>query len=216
MFISELHIHTKIGGDELAPEEAVKLLEFVGYKHIAITEHADGENISRIIDEVLKFCEGCDVIPGIEITRVKPGKIPKLVELARRSGIKLVLVHGESLLIGDTPEGTNMAAVESDVDILAHPGLVSREVVKKASKNGIALEISCRSAYAHTNGHIARFAMEEGASLAVMMDLHKQRHLVTPKMKEKIAIGAGITELQTLFDFERKLLEKLRGIRIKG
>ena len=54
-------------------------------------------------------------------------------------------------------EGTNWSAVNCpEVDILAHPGLITVEEVEVAKENGIALEISSRRGHCLGNGHVAK------------------------------------------------------------
>ena len=54
--------------------------------------------------------------------------------------------------------GTNLAAIEAGVDILAHPGLITPEEATLAAERGVALEITTRAGHSLTNGHVA--AME--------------------------------------------------------
>ena len=59
--------------------------------------------------------------------------------------------------------GTNHAACTCrDVNVLAHPGLITNEEARLAATNGIALEITSRGGHNRTNGHVARIARETG------------------------------------------------------
>ncbi|MDP2841018.1 MAG: histidinol phosphate phosphatase domain-containing protein, partial [Candidatus Methanoperedens sp.] len=85
-------------------------------------------------------------------------------------------------------------AVTLDIDILAHPGLITVEDVELARDNDIALEITSRCGHNRTNGHVARVAQEAGASLIVNTDTHAPSDLITDEMAFKVAIGAGLDE----------------------
>ncbi|NIV31534.1 MAG: PHP domain-containing protein, partial [Anaerolineae bacterium] len=59
-----------------------------------------------------------------------------------------------------------------DVDILAHPGLITLEETELAARNGVFLELSARPAHAPANGHVAKMARLAGAKLIVNSDNH--------------------------------------------
>jgi len=80
------------------------------------------------------------------------------------------------------------------VDILAHPGLISEEDVEKAKDNNVCLEITARNGHNRTNGHVARLALEIGATLLVNTDTHAPEDLITDETALKIAMGTGLTE----------------------
>ena len=103
------------------------------------------------------------------------------------------MVHGETI-VEPVPEGTNHAAVTLDIDILAHPGLITAEDAELARDNEIALEITSRSGHNRTNGHVARVAREAGAALIVNTDTHAPSDLLTDEMAFKVALGAGLDE----------------------
>lgn len=54
-------------------------------------------------------------------------------------GLKIVVVHGETRT-EPVAEGTNRAAVEANVDILAHPGFITEEEMNLAVKNGVYID----------------------------------------------------------------------------
>ncbi len=106
----------------------------------------------------------------------------------------LIVIHGETLAEPVAP-GTNRAALEADIDILAHPGLITLEEAALARERGIFLEISARKGHCLANGHVARTALEVGASLIVDTDSHGPGDLITRQQAERIAQGAGLTGL---------------------
>jgi histidinol phosphatase-like PHP family hydrolase len=112
---------------------------------------------------------------------------------ARSLGAKIIIVHGETIAEPVAP-GTNNAAIEADIDILAHPGLISEEEVLKAKENGIFLEISARKGHSLTNGYVAKLAGKTGAKLVINTDAHAPEDLIDEKMAKKIVCGAGLTE----------------------
>jgi histidinol phosphatase-like PHP family hydrolase len=91
------------------------------------------------------------------------------------------------------PEGTNLAAIEGGVDILAHPGLISREEAELAAERGVALEISTRKGHCLANGHVARMAKACGAALVINNDAHGPADFVSRDLRQRIAMGAGLT-----------------------
>ena len=142
-------------------------------------------------------------------------KFKRLDDLAKRAkelGADIVVVHGETL---NEPvvEGTNYAAVNSKyVDILAHPGLITKEEAEIAKKNDIYLEISARKGHCLSNGHVANIAREVGANLLVNTDTHAPEDLITFEKSYEIALGAGLTKeeaMKAIVDNPRKLLGDL-------
>ena len=138
----------------------------MGYEAVAITDHADSSNLDFVISGIVKVADDLNgsqsvrVVPGVELTHVPPKLIGPLSRKARELGAKLVLVHGETITEPVAP-GTNRAALEAEIDILAHPGLITASEVKMASEKGILLEISARKGHSFTNGHVAALGMEE-------------------------------------------------------
>jgi histidinol phosphatase-like PHP family hydrolase len=194
----DLHTHSIFSDGELLPSELVRRAVVHGYTAIAITDHVDFTNIEHVLDGIEKatYLEevwDIQVLPGVEITHVPPQKIGELVSLARELGARIVVVHGETLAEPVIP-GTNRAAIEAGADILAHPGLISREDVALAAAHGVCLEITSRCGHNRANGHVARVAEELGAALVVSTDSHSPDDLVTDEQALKVALGAGLSE----------------------
>ncbi|MCE8422782.1 MAG: histidinol phosphate phosphatase domain-containing protein [Candidatus Methanoperedens sp.] len=194
----DLHTHSTFSDGELIPAELVRRAVVKGYKAIAITDHADYTNIDFIlscIKHIKSLEEDYDirVFTGVELTHVPPAKLPKLVEKARKLGAEMIVVHGETT-VEPVPEGTNHIAVQLDIDILAHPGLITIEDSLLARDNGICLEITSRCGHNRTNGHVVRMAKETGAHLIVDTDTHAPFDLISDEVAFQIATGAGLNE----------------------
>lgn len=195
----DLHTHTIFSDGELLPSELVRRAVIHGYKAIALTDHADYTNLEQLIEagQKAKYLENewdIRVLVGVELTHVPPRKIAPLAKKAKELGAEIVVVHGETTSEPVAP-GTNTASVACEyVDILAHPGLISEEDVEKAKENNVCLEITARNGHNLTNGHVARLALEIGATLLVNTDTHSPDDLITDETALKIAMGAGFTE----------------------
>jgi histidinol phosphatase-like PHP family hydrolase len=101
-------------------------------------------------------------------------------------------LSGETI-VEPVPPGTNRAALEAEIDILAHPGLISQEEASIAEKRGIYLEISSRKGHSLTNGWVARLAEETGAKLILNTDAHSPDDLIRDEQARKILQGAGLS-----------------------
>lgn len=194
----DLHTHSIFSDGELLPSELVRRAVVHGYTAIAITDHVDFTNIKHVLDGIkkAKYLEevwDIRVLAGVEITHVPPQKIPALVALARELGAEIVVVHGETLVEPVLP-GTNRAAIEAGADILAHPGLISKEDAMLAAELGVCLEITARCGHNRANGHVVRIAEEVGADMIVGTDSHSPGDLVTDEEALNIAMGAGLSE----------------------
>jgi len=194
-----------------------------GYRAMAITDHADHSNFDFILSRVSKVCGkiseayGLFVLPGIEITHVPPRWIPALAKEARKAGAKIIVVHGETL-VEPVMEGTNLAAVQSDIDILAHPGLIDEDSARLAAKAGICLEISTRKGHSLGNGHVAAMARKHGVKLVINTDTHSPGDLVSREFAKRIARGAGLSEAEAarLFKNAEEIVRKVTSARVTG
>lgn len=197
----DLHMHSLFSDGELLPSELARRAYVLGHSNIAITDHVDYSNIEEIphiqkaIDDINSNWD-INVILGVEITHVPPSSIAPLASKARELGAKIVVVHGETLS-EPVIRGTNHAAVScEDVDILGHPGLITKEDALLARENDVALEISCRAGHCLGNGHVAKTGTEIGNKLVVDTDTHSPDNLVTFDKAYQIALGAGLTDAQ--------------------
>ncbi|HEX7372131.1 MAG TPA: histidinol phosphate phosphatase domain-containing protein [Thermodesulfobacteriota bacterium] len=207
----DLHTHSLFSDGELLPSELVRRAEVIGYRVVAITDHADSSNLDWIIPRLVQVCRDLNthgavrVIPGIELTHLPPALIEPLTVQARGLGARIVLVHGETI-VEPVPPGTNRRAIEAGVDILAHPGLITDEEVALAREQKVFLEITSRKGHSLTNGHVARLAQKWGASLVLNSDSHSPEDLIPREEALKVAMGAGLRP----DDFERMLENSLQ------
>jgi histidinol phosphatase-like PHP family hydrolase len=195
----DLHTHSLFSDGELTPAELARRFEVAGYRALAITDHGDQSNIDLIIPRLAAFCEevnrleGIRLIPGIELTHVRPEAIPALVGRSRKLGARLVVVHGETIAEPVAP-GTNRMAIESSVDILAHPGLITEEEVLWAKERSVCLELTSRKGHSLTNGHVARLAKRMGAPMILNSDTHAPGDIWPAARLHDIVAGAGLTK----------------------
>lgn len=211
----DLHTHTILSDGALIPAELVRLAEIAGYEAIALTDHVDSGNMESILKQVIRVAEdlnrqdGIKVLPGVEITHMPPPLIPDMAKAARKLGAKMVLVHGESPVEPVRPQ-TNLFALRSDIDILAHPGMITEEEIKLAEERGIYLELSARKGHSLTNGRLAALARNLRAKLVINTDAHTGRELFSSDLLRKAGLGAGLTEheLEQVLRNSAELVEK--------
>ena len=215
----DLHTHTLFSDGELVPSELVRRAEVIGYRAIALTDHADISTLDFIIPRIIETCtkinekNGIIAVPGIELTHVHPDDIAEHARKARGMGARIIIVHGETIVEPVMP-GTNRRALESDIDILAHPGLISDEDTELASRNGICLEISARKGHSLSNGHVAKTALRYGARLILNTDTHAPGDLITVERAKMIVRGAGLSDgdFKRMLDTSRVLVKKAMGV----
>jgi histidinol phosphatase-like PHP family hydrolase len=211
-----LHSHSFLSDGAFAPSELARRFEDKGYTILGITDHIDISNIETVIPQLVKVCAELNktmrikVIPGAELTYIPAESIADAAKRARKLGAKLILVHGETI-VEPVLSGTNRMALKAEIDILAHPGLISLEEARLAAEKGIFLEISCRKGHSLTNGHIAKITREARTGLIIGSDAHSSLDLIAPEMMEKIGYGAGLSneELDISMENARGLAEKI-------
>jgi len=213
----DFHTHSLFSDGVLIPSELVQRARTHGYDGIAITDHVDASNLDQVVPALTKVCEILSlsweivVIPGVEITHVPPEIISRLAQAARSLGAKVIVVHGETV-VEPVPPGTNSAALDAAIDILAHPGLISLEDARKARERSIFLEITSRNGHSLTNGHVAHLASQAGASLVINTDAHEPGNLIDDAFAVKVLRGAGIAEdrISGIFENSKSLLKRLK------
>ena len=211
----DLHTHSLFSDGELLPSELIQRVEALSYDYIGITDHADASNLDWIISRIVLVTRHVNqyrkvqAIPGVELTHLPPETIPEMAAEARRLGACLIVVHGETL-VEPVPQCTNRAAVEADVDILAHPGLITEEEARLAAKNGVLLEVSARKGHCLSNGHVVQMARRTGAGLILNTDSHGPGDLITRSFAMRIALGAGLDEkeFEQMIEAARALAQK--------
>jgi histidinol phosphatase-like PHP family hydrolase len=211
----DLHTHSLFSDGELLPSELIRRAEAIGYKAIAITDHVDPSNIDLVIPRIvsvikkLKSSISIEAIPGAEITHVPPHIIPDLVKEAKHLGAKIVIVHGETIVEPVAP-GTNRAAIASNADILAHPGIISTEDLLLAKEKGVTLEITSRKGHSLSNGYVAKEAMKFGVPLCINSDAHSPSDLITKETAIRILLASGIEEnrIDLIFENSKAIVEK--------
>lgn len=197
----DLHTHTMFSDGVLVPAEHLRRFAVLGYEAVAITDHADSSNMDFIIPRIVQAaadlnpCSKTRLIPGIELTHIPPELIGRLTARARELGALLVVAHGETPVEPVIP-GTNRAALEAGVDLLAHPGFITEEDARLAAQKGIFLELSGRKGHCLTNGHVVRMAQAAGALLAVNADAHEPGDFMTAQRAECVALGAGLSRAE--------------------
>ncbi|MFA5145992.1 MAG: histidinol phosphate phosphatase domain-containing protein [Candidatus Omnitrophota bacterium] len=216
----DLHTHTLFSDGELLPSELVRRAEAVGYEAIAITDHVDLSNIDFVLPRIVKTCKVLNrywdiiSIPGVEITHAPLEEIRPLVKFARKAGAKIVIVHGETISEPVLP-GTNRRAIEAGCDILAHPGLISKEDMALAAKRGVYLELTTRKSHRLPDKRLFRMAGSVGAKLVLNTDSHSPEDLISDKKADIFLrnIGVGKAARRSIFWNSRVLLRKIGVLR---
>ena len=197
----ELHTHTVFSDGALIPAELARRAEVLGTQALVITDHVDGSLVEHVVPRLAAFCaayngtEGIRVIPGAEVTHVRPALFESVVQRARDLGAAVVIGHGETLSEPVAP-GTNRAAIEARVDILAHPGAITSADAARAAALRVRLEISGRRGHCLANGHVAAAAGAAGARVVFGSDAHGPDDLNTWEKAERVLLGAGLTDDQ--------------------
>lgn len=193
----DLHMHSFLSDGALIPSELVRRARVIGYKAMAITDHADESNIEPLLKQIIKVCKQLNsdksfkVVPGIELTHIPPRLIPEMVKKARKLGAGVVVGHGETLAEPVEP-GTNAAYIKAGVDVLAHPGLITEDEMKLAVKKSVRIEITSRAGHGISNGYVAGLAKKHGVKMVLNTDSHSPGDLITVDRAEKVAFGAGL------------------------
>jgi putative hydrolase len=185
---------------DLSPIELIRRAAVNGCKCIGITDHIALSTMERVLKEITedaKLAEeywGIHAVVGVELTHVPAKAIASCAKRARELGAELIVVHGETV-VEPVEKGTNLAAVNcNEVDVLAHPGFLTKEEAKLAKENGVFIEITARAGHSLTNGHVVRVGEAMDVDFIVNSDGHTPDDLLTKEKAEIVARGAGLIE----------------------
>lgn len=216
----DFHMHTAMSDGELLPMELIRRAAASDHRAIAITDHASFSNLDWIVKAVAADCNkadpwGIEAIPGVELTHIPVRYIDEAVRKARKAGAEIIIVHGETP-VEPVERGTNHTALSNpEVDILAHPGMMTIDEAELAAKNDIILEITCRKGHSLANGHVANMAREAGATLVVNTDAHGPSDLSTMQFATIVARGSGMSPEEVraaMVSNPEKLLKRLKRV----
>jgi len=211
----DLHTHSLLSDGQLLPSEVARRYEVKGFKAIAITDHVDASNIKVVVPAIVEFCKRwpknrIKVLPGVELTHIPLEHFNSLIKYARKNGIKIIVAHGETIA-EPVLKGTNKKALSSDIDILAHPGLISIEDVKLAHKRNIFLEVTARKSHRRTNNHLVKLAKRFNAKLVLNTDSHSPGDILRYSELKKVGLKAGLGEshLKMMLKDTAKFISKI-------
>ncbi|HUY60982.1 MAG TPA: histidinol phosphate phosphatase domain-containing protein [Candidatus Dormibacteraeota bacterium] len=202
MALFDFHTHTTLSDGSADPLTMARRCLANGYGAYVCSDHVDDRTVADRVPQIVAACRqvaaelAIPAIPAVEITRVDASLIARVAAAARRLGAELVVVHGETL--GDRPQpGVNLAAVRcAEVDILAHPGLITAAAAAAARETGVLLEVTAANFHGMTNGHVVRIATAEGAALLIDSDAHRPEALLTSERIDQVLVGSGLTPEQ--------------------
>ena len=157
-------------------------------------------SLERLVPEIVEDCRvarehwNIMAIPGVELTHLPARAIARAAKRAKELGAWIVVVHGETI-VEPVEKGTNLAAIQSpDVDILAHPGLITAQEAGLAARNGVFIEVSARKGHSLTNGHVVKMALAAGCQMLLDSDAHDSSDLLTTELATAVLLGAGLGE----------------------
>jgi histidinol phosphatase-like PHP family hydrolase len=193
-------MHTFLSDGVLSPIELIRRAMVKSYAALGIADHVGASTMERVVREARRDCElaakywNFRAFAGVELTHVPAASIAELAREAKRLGATHVVVHGESPVEPVEP-GTNLAAVKCpDVDILGHPGLLTKEEAKIAAETGVFVEITAKEGHSLGNGRVYGLAKDAGTLCVLDSDTHVPDHILTPRFARTVALGAGVPD----------------------
>lgn len=188
----------------------MRLARNAGFIGVGLVVRADQATLPMLLPTLAVMVKtaslyaGIEAFAGVELVHIPPALLPDAVARARELGAAVVLGHGEGIPFSatDTVErGSNLAAIEAGVDILAHPGLITAEDAARAAERGVLLELSLAPRHSLANGHVARMAERHGCGLLIGGNIKTAAEFVSPQSMRTLyraaAAGAGVSPRTT-------------------
>lgn len=199
MKLIDLHTHTFFSDGVLSPSELVYRYKISGCEAVALTDHVDYSNMEFVLQSMHKAAPKLrkyyeiEVIVGIELTYIPPKDIKNMIEIGRKMGAELVLVHGETSA-ENVPPGTNLAAVKARCDILVHPGYLTDEVAKTAFDKDVYIELTTRKGHSKTNSDVSESAIRNNCRIILNTDCHSPADLLDKEKIKKVLKQCNLEE----------------------
>lgn len=195
----DFHTHTLLSDGALDIAEQIRRAQVAGYRILGVADHASLATMAPIVAATLAGAKAenrlpyLKVVAGVELTHVRPEHMAEAANLARKLGAQIVIAHGETIAEPVQP-GTNRAAIDAGVDILAHPGLITEEEARLAAKRNVLLEVTAKPGHALANGHVVAVARKCGARLVFGSDSHGPEQFPSREHARRVCLGAGLSE----------------------
>jgi len=197
----DLHMHTTWSDGKNTILEMAKAAQKMGYKYIAITDHAsrigitNGLDASRVLKQVAaikkinKKFKNFRILAGIEVDINKDGSLYLPDKILAKLDLVIAAVHSAFHLKKEAMTKRIIKAINNPyVNIIAHPTgrLINKresyeldllEVIKEAHRTKTALEINAFWTRLDLNAHQARLAINNKVKLAISTDSHSADHL---------------------------------------
>lgn len=194
--LGDLHVHTEWSDGTASIEDMVRKAAELGYRYIAITDHATDIKLIRGLDqekllaqlseirEVSSRYPSIRVLAGVEVDIRKDGSLCLPDETLAKLDLVVASIHQE---IGDVNEGAVdrlvKAARNPHVDIIGHPTgrLIGRRpgfggdlepLFREAARCNTALEINGSPERLDLSAQAAESAARWGVRFAVSSDAH--------------------------------------------
>jgi histidinol phosphatase-like PHP family hydrolase len=187
----DFHTHSFLSDGVLLPMEQLRRAFVHGHVGYGITDHVSLSTLD-VIPKLIEDCKlatkhwGILALPGID--------------------------HGETIAEPVEP-GTNLVAAKNkNVDILAHPGLLTKEVADQCKKNNVFVEITSNRTHSITNGHVAKIGKKSQVKFIQNTDTHRPSDMRSYEEGERILIASGFTKNEAtviLQDNIRAFLSKI-------
>jgi len=213
----DFHTHSFLSDGVLLPIEQLRRAFVHGHVGYGITDHVSMSNLD-IIPKLIADCKlatkhwGMLSLPGVEVTHVPVNAIEEVVEKSIENGALIIVIHGETIAEPVEP-GTNLKAAKcKNVDILAHPGLLTKDVADQCKKNNVFVEITSNRTHSITNGQVAKVGKESQVKFIQNTDSHSPRDMKNYEEGERILLASGFTKKETKTILQDNIREFLSRI----
>ncbi len=161
----ELHIELK----QLTLEKALHSTALAKVKYVGLLLDdltIDSVKVQEIRQLAQKFALFYDieVFLGFQFIYTPPQLIVGLVEEVRGKGFDYIAVHGENIH-SNIAKGTNLAALNADVDILFNAGIIDECLIEFAQTKSTAFEFNLNPYYAGANAQLVEYAIKYNFSM---------------------------------------------------
>ena len=185
------------GGHCFGISAALHALEAAGISHAGLIAACTDMNFAFLGE----FCRQVRQISlytrvtawaGVELLNIPPALIRPAVAESRNCGAQIVLVHGESIMDA-VEKGTNFAAIDAGVDILACPGMLDQAAADLAAERHVFVELSGSPRHAFANARTIAMCISSQVAIVCGSGASRAEELHSPELWSKIMEGADVS-----------------------
>lgn len=134
------------------------------------------KNLKQILND-LALIYDIEALLAFKIAHIPPALIPKYTDEMKAKGFDYICVHGENIN-EEIEQGTNLAAISANADILLNPGFVDKDLIKYAKEKNTFFEFNVNPYYSSANALLVDYSLKYDIPLIWGNTIQKEKDFI--------------------------------------